>query len=314
MSEPAHMQWSSAAVEGSDALSYWVDVVCDTFVGVAVRPDPDAVFEGRIETSVLDGVAFASLTAGPQEVARTRRFIARDDQDVLLVNVQLRGRARMEQNRRVAVLTPGTMAFLDSSRPYVLDFADDFSQLVLKVPKARLSHRSLNGATAVELDASGPGEVIADFLLGLDRLHGTDPRAAMALLPHAVDLLDTALAWTAGAVLPQASSALTSQRVHRFVRRNLTDPDLDAAAVAVACRVSRRTMYRALADDGESLTALIRRLRVAHAQRLLSTNSEQTLSALASACGFGGEAQLHRAFKAVTGITPGMYRAQCGHR
>ncbi|KUN18796.1 AraC family transcriptional regulator [Streptomyces antibioticus] len=312
MSEPAHMQWSSTEVEACDALSYWADVVCDTFVGVAVRPEPGAVFEGRIDTSLLDGVAFASLTAGPQRVARTQRLITRDDQDVLLVNIQLRGRARLEQNRRVAVLTPGTMAFLDSSRPYALNFADDFSQLVMKIPKTRLSHRFLSGATAVELGASGPSGIVTDFLIGLDRLHGTDRRAATVLLPHAVDLLDTALAWAAGAVPSQTPSAVTRQRVHRFVRRHLTDSGLDAAAVAAACGVSRRTMYRALADDGESLTELIRRLRVTHAQRLLSTTPEQTLSAVAGACGFGGEAQLHRAFKAVTGVTPGTYRARYG--
>ncbi|PWI15789.1 AraC family transcriptional regulator [Streptomyces sp. Act143] len=316
MSERAHMRWSSTEVEASDALSYWADVVCDTFVGVAVRPGPDAVFEGRIETSVLDGVALTSLTAGPQQVARTRRLIARDDQDVLLANIQLHGRARIEQDRQVAVLAPGSMAFLDSSRPYALDFADGFSQLVVKVPKARLSHRSLNSATAVELSAAGPGKVIADFLIGLGRLHGTgtDPGAATALLPHAVDLLDTALAWAAGTVRPPTSTALTRERVHRFVRRHLTDPGLDAAAVAAACHVSRRTMYRALADDGESLTQLIRRLRVAHAQRLMAADPDQTLTVLARACGFGGEAQLHRAFRSVTGMTPGMYRAQCRHR
>ncbi|MFJ3672501.1 helix-turn-helix domain-containing protein [Streptomyces sp. NPDC090106] len=305
------MRWSSTEVEACDAFSYWADVVCDTFVGVAVRPRPDAAFEGHIDTSVLHDVAFASLTAGPQKVARTRRLIARDDRDVLLANVQLRGRARLEQDQQVAVLGPGSMAFVDSSRPYALDFADDFSQLVVKIPRERLSHRSLSGATAVELDASGPGGIIADFLINLDRLHRTDARAATVLLPHAVDLLESALAWATDVELPPASTALTRERVHRFVRQNVTDPDLHAATVAAACRVSRRTMYRALADDGESLTGMIRRLRVSHAQRLMSAHPEYVLSAVARACGFGGEAQLHRAFKAVTGMTPGMYRSRC---
>ncbi|MFE9613007.1 helix-turn-helix domain-containing protein [Streptomyces sp. NPDC006012] len=304
-------QWSSADVEASDAFAYWADVVCDTFVGVAVRPGPDAGFEGRIETSVLDGIGFAALTTGPQQVARTRRLIARDREDVLLANIQLRGRARLEQNGHVAVLTPGAMAFVESAHPYALDFADGFSQLVVKVPRARLPHRSLSGATAVELDASGPGRVVADFLVGLNRLQGHAPGEAAALLPHAVDLLDTALAWAAGAAPRQTSAAaLTRERVHRFVRRHLTDPRLDAAAVAAGCGVSRRTMYRVLAQDGESLTALIRRLRVSQAQRLVLAHPERPLAAVARECGFGSEAQLYRTFRAVTGMTPGVYRSR----
>jgi len=311
MNSPARTRWSSADVEASDAFAYWADVVCATFVGVAVRPAPDGVFEGRIETSVLDGIGFAALTAGPQQVARTRRLIARDDEDVVLANIQLHGRARLEQNGQVAVLVPGAMAFVDSARPYALDFADGFSQLVVKVPRARLPHRSLSGATAVELGAAGPGRLVADFLVGLNRLQGEDPGAATALLPHAVDLLDTAVAWAAGAALPQTSAAaLTRERVHRFVRRHASDPGLDAAAVAAGCGVSRRTMYRALAEDGESLTELIRRARVSHAQRLVRAHPERPLAAVARACGFGGEAQLYRAFRAVTGMTPGAYRSR----
>ncbi|MFE1450628.1 AraC-like ligand-binding domain-containing protein [Streptomyces olivaceoviridis] len=303
--------WSSADVDTRDAFAYWADVICDTFVGVAARPGPDGVFAGRIEHSVLDGIGFAELTAGPQQVVRTRRLIGRDPEDVFLANIQLRGRGRLEQNGRVALLTPGTMAFVDSTCPYALDFEDGFSQLVVKVPRSRLAHRSPAGATSVELGSSGPGRVIVDFLVGLNRMQGHDAGAAAALLPHAVDLLDTGLAWAAGST-PRGTSAtaLTRERIHRFVRRHATDPDLDAAGVAAGCAVSRRAMYRALAEDGESLTELIRRLRVSHARRLLLSHPERPLAAVARACGFGGEAQLHRAFRAVTGMTPGAYRAR----
>ncbi|GGM23922.1 transcriptional regulator [Streptomyces fumigatiscleroticus] len=311
MTDHTHALWSSDDIDASDAFAYWADVVCDAFVGVAVRPGPGAAFAGRIETSVLDGIGFTALSAGPQQVARTRRLIARDQEDVLLANIQLGGRARLEQNGRVAVLAPGAMAFVDSTRPYALDFAGDFSQLVVKVPTARLPHRSLSAATAVELSASGPGRVVTDLLVGLHRVQSHDPGAAAALLPHAVDLLGTGLAWAADSTLPAASAAaLTRERVHRFVRRHVTDPRLDAAAVAAGCGVSRRTMYRALAEDGESLTQLIRRLRVSHAQRLVRAHPERPLAAVARECGFGGEAQFHRAFKAVTGMTPGAYRGR----
>ncbi len=225
MSVSSRTLWSSADVAPSDALAYWADVVCEAFVGVAVRPRPERAFEGRIEMSVVDGIGLAELSAGSQHVARTSRLIARDHEDVLLANIQVGGRARLEQNGRVAVLTPGAMAFVDSTRPYTLDFAGDFTQLVVKVPRSRLTHRSSTAATAVELGSSGPGRMVGDFLVGLNRLRASDPTAAAALLPHAVDLLDTCLDWAAGRALPEDSAgAVTRERIHRFVRRHATDP------------------------------------------------------------------------------------------
>ncbi|MFB7600961.1 AraC family transcriptional regulator [Streptomyces sp. NPDC056160] len=292
MNDRTYTRWSSSDVGEADAFAYWSDVVCDTFVGVVMRPGPGRAFEGRIETSVLDGIGFAELAAGAQRVARTRRLIARDDEDVLLANIQLRGRARLEQNGQAVELAPGEMAFADSARPYTLEFTDVFSQLVVKVPRSWLPHRrSLSGATAVELGASGPGRVVVDFLVGLNRLQGADPAAARALLPHAVDLLGAAVSWAGGAApLKASAAALARERVLRFVRGNITDPGLDAAAVAAGCGVSRRTVYRALAEDGVPLTELIRGLRVSLAQRLVSAHPDRTLAAVAHECGFGGEA------------------------
>ncbi len=162
------------------------------------------------------------------------------------------------------------------------------------------------------LGADGPARLVSDFLTGLDPLHARDPRAA-ALVPHAVDLLGTALAWAAETAPPAASAAaLTSERIHRCVRRHATDPQLDAAAVAAACGISRRTLYRALAADGVTFTELLRRTRVSHAQRLLLAHPKRPVAVVARECGFGGEAQLFRAFRTVTGMTPGVYRSRAG--
>lgn len=311
---PSRTLWSSQDVETSEAFAHWADVVCDAFVGVTLRSGSSASFTGRIEHAALDGIGFVTLSASPQRVVRTSRMIARDDEDVLLANIQLRGRARLEQNGQVAVVGPGAMAFVDSTRPYALDFAGDFSQLVVKVPGNRLSRRSLTGATAVALDASGPGGVVAAFLARLERMLDSDPAAAAVLLPHAVELLDTALSWAGGTGRGEAPSAAVRERVHGFVRRHATEPGLDAAAVAAGCGVSRRTMYRALAAEGDSLAELIRSARVSHARRLVLAQPARPLAAVARACGFAGEGQLYRSFRAVTGMTPGAYRSRLGEQ
>ncbi|MFJ4851077.1 helix-turn-helix domain-containing protein [Streptomyces sp. NPDC088733] len=304
------MIWSTAEVEAPDAFSYWSDVICDAFVRVSARATAAVPFEGRIEHALLDTIELSTVSSGAQEVARTGRLIARDSEEFVLANIQTSGRAQIWQDGRVAALPAGAMAFVDSGRPYKLRFAGAFSQLVVRVPRMLLPRRVLADATAVALDAAGPGRLVSEFLVGLNRQQQDAPDAAAALLPHAVGLLDWALSWAACHGPAQASTAaMTRERVHRFVVSHACDPSLDADTVAAACGLSRRSLYRVMAPDSEPLSALIRRLRVTRAQQLLRAAPERPLAAVARECGFGGEAQLHRAFRAVTGMTPGAYRS-----
>ncbi|MFC0437627.1 AraC family transcriptional regulator [Kutzneria buriramensis] len=295
---------STSDVEHGDAAAYWRDLICATFVEVAVRPVDRAGFAGLARQTEVAGMSFVRLTSHAQQVARTPAYIAREREHHLLANIQLSGRGRLVQDDRRTVLEPGSLTFVDSSKPYKLDFEGEFEQLVVRVPVSMLPRRTLTGATAVALGGDGPGRLVTDFLLGLDR---TDPVAARELAPHAVGLLDTALGWAAGRTDgPQL--AITRERVRRFMRRHASDPGLDAAAVAAACGISRRTLFRALADD-EPFTSLLRRYRVERAQQMLLSNPRRSLAAVAAESGFAGTTQLHRAFQRVTGDTPGCYRS-----
>ena len=296
---------STGDVAGADAAAYWRDLICATFVEVAVRPADDTGFTGLLTQTEIGGLAFARLSAHPQRVDRTRAFIARSQDHHLLVNIQLHGHGLLTQDDRGALLEPGSLTFVDSARPYTMNFTDEFAQLVVRVPVDLLPRRTITDATAVALTAQGSGTLIADFLLGLDR---TDPATARDLVPHTLGLLDAALGWAAGRTTSERTEqTLTRQRVHRFVREHAADPDLDADRVAAGCRISRRSLFRALADD-EPFTELLRRTRVQQAQQLLLARPHRTVAAIATLCGFHGPAQLHRAFARVTGSTPAAYR------
>jgi AraC-like DNA-binding protein len=203
----------------------------------------------------------------------------------------------LAQNGRSAVLAPGTLAVVDSARPYIMHFDGEFAQLVVRVPVSMLPRRTLRDTTSTALD--GPARLVRDFLLGLENL---DPAAASELMPHTLGLIDTALGWAAGRTT-DSPPAITRERVRRFVRDNAGNLDLDADAVAAGCGISRRTLFRALADD-EPLTSLLRRIRVERAQQLLLSNPRLPVAVVAQQCGFAGPAQLHRAFQRVTGGTP----------
>ena len=294
---------STSDVDGPDAAAYWRDLVCETFVEVAVRPLDEHGFAGVVTHRDVAGIGFASIASHGQRVDRTRGFVARSREHHLLANIQVRGQGLLAQDDRSAVLTPGSLVFVDSARPYTMQFDGEFAQLVVRFPVAMLSRRSLRDATSTALD--GPARLVTDFLLGLEKL---DPAAVSELVPHTLGLVDTALGWASQrAVGEQPQLAITRERVHRFVREHASDPDLDAAAVATGCRISRRTLFRALADD-EPLTQLLRRIRVERAQQLLRADPRRPIAVVAQQAGFAGPAQLHRAFRRLTGGTPGDHR------
>jgi len=306
---------STVDVAEEEAADYWSDMVCRSLVEVAARPVSRGEFKGQIEHFTVDELGFSVISAEAQDVRRTGRLIARGREEYALINIQTSGQGTVTQDGRVAVLTPGVSAFLDSTRPYALRFDDAFSQLVVQVPRQVLPRGVLSEATAVELSADGPGRLISDFLVGMERQHRVDPVAVGMLAPHAIGLVTSALSLAGRTRLTtQSSAALTRERVHQFIQRHATDPSLDADGVAAACGISRRTLFRALAEAGETtFTSLVRQMRVDNMRRALRDTPDHPLALLARECGFAGEAQMYRAFRDVTGTTPAAYRDAARH-
>ncbi len=296
------MVWSTEDVTAAEAPDYWSDVVGDAFAHVITRPVAGTPFYARISRTDVGGAGIAALSSSAQQVRRTPRQIAKDDNESLLVNIQLTGHARLFQDDRVAILSPGTMAFVDSTRPYTLDCSGAFSKLVVRIPRSLLTIRSLSGVTAIALPSSGPAGLVTDFFTRLAQL---DSAVAAEVLPHGIGLLEYTVGRATG---PAPSDAtLTRARIDSFVRKHACDPRLDADTVAAACGVSRRTLFRTMA--GDSLAGLIREHRIVHAKRLLHSSPALTLTAVAHSSGFASTSQFHRAFRAATGVTPAAYRS-----
>lgn len=307
MSAGSATEWSTASVAHADAFDYWRDMICDEFVQLSARPRSRGPFSGHIAHRDVDSVQLSTVTAGPQRVDRTRSLIARSNEEFVLASIQLRGRGTVHQEGRHAVLAAGSMAFYDSTRPYTLDFDESFQQLVVQVPKSVLSSRRLADGTAVALRRQGPARLVSDFFVGLARECRT-VEEARPLVPHALGLLDFALSLAADGAQP--NRAALSGCVRDAVARAAGQPDVDVDGVAAACRVSRRTVFRVLAEDGTTFTALLRAERLRRATVLLRTRPDLPVAVVAARSGFRGEAQLHRAFRREIGTTPGDYRAR----
>ena len=295
-----------------EAFAYWSEVISAMIVRVTAEPVEEARFRGRLQHVPCGDIALTTVTAGGKRLRHTRTMIGKEDEEFLLVSVQLDGSARIEQDGRTAVLTAGTMAFGDSTRPYALHFDAPHSQLVVQVPKQGINVPDTRRLTARTLGHGTPGAAVSAFLTSLSELARTAPGQAALLVPHAVGLLSAAASFAAMTEpTPLAGEALLRQRITEFLQRNLADARLDAEAIARACNVSRRSLYRVA--GGEGVAAQLRHIRIERARQLLVGHPHWPVGSVAAACGFDSESGFHRAFRDATGQTPGGYRQAALH-
>ncbi|MFD6059484.1 AraC family transcriptional regulator [Rhodococcus wratislaviensis] len=305
--QPAYSEFSTVGVPVEDAFAYWRELLSTTFVQLVAEPVGDGSFRGRIEKVPCGDVELSTVAASGQIVRRTRTLIDRGNEEYVLASIQLEKCGRIEQDGRIAVLTAGAMAFYDSTRPYSLQCDEPCSQLVVQVPKRELSIRDTRQLTARTLGSGTPGTVVSTFLMSLRDAARDDAAQTAVLFPHAVGLLSAAASFASSSELgPRDVNALVRQQVSDFLHRNFADSRLDAHTVAQACNVSRRSLYRVVGDEG--VAGQLRRIRIERAKQMLVHNPARPIGAVATACGFDSESGFHRAFRELTGQTPGDYR------
>lgn len=302
-----YAELSTSNVAERDAFAYWRDMICATFVRLNASPVTDTRFTGRIEHVPAGELELSTVEADSQRVRRTHSLITRSDDEYLLASIQVHGCGYVEQDDRSAALSPGEMAFYDSSRPYTLHFAAAFRQLVVQLPKRALGVGDTTGLTARPLGKNEPGGVAAAFFTSFQQAMKANPRQSGCLVPHAVSVLSAAASF-ADSTRPSAdgADALLRERVLGFLRRHYADPRLDGETVAAACGMSRRNLYRILGDGG--FAARLRSFRITRAKEMLVECPGLPVGRVGRACGFDSESGFHRAFRAAAGHTPGQYR------
>jgi len=291
----------------------WAAVCSRSFVPLSVRSGDDRFSASLSEVRLTDSVSVTRVRSTGSEVFRDRAMIRRNPRDDVLLSIQGRGRGAVHQADRRAAIAGGSAALYDASRPYLLEFPAAMSEIVIQLPRATLGlpNAAVAEITARRIDpAMGSLAVLTSLVCGVfDDFGGSGGDSSGERIASAViDLLRTTLR----AGLGTGSSGLLGREANRatilhFIQTNHLDPSVTPAAIAVRHRMSLRQLQLLLADVGESPADLLRRLRLAHAQRLLEQGASVGLAAAAS--GFDDTGTFTRAFKRTYGRLPSDVRA-----
>ncbi len=309
---------STDAIAAAGRLPYWRDVVCATFVELDCESAAATGFFGAIENRAMLDLQFSDIRSSAQRVVRTPAKIARSDRDYFLLSLQTAGTGIVAQDGRSAVLQPGDFALYDTTRPYDLTFAEDFGQIVLRLPRETVTRRLAEARhlTALRVPGDrGTGRLASAFLQQLHVELGLLETTSMGRV-HAstIDLLTTALAEQAGTnkLAQHDPKALLRHRVEAYIERELGNPDLTCETVALAQGVSPRYLRKLFQEVDTTVSAVIWHCRLDYAHRRLSDPRCAGLSvtAIGYDSGFKDPTHFSRAFRARFGASPSGLRAE----
>ncbi len=182
-----------------------------------------------------------------------------------------------------------------------------------------MPEHDLARVTAIPVSCSdGLGTVVRPFLYGLARqVDELESLATPRLADNVADLVGTLLAEHTGADrTPQHDDGrqMLTQHILTYMEQRLADPELGPGRIAAAHHISRRYLYKLLAEHGYTVSGWIREHRLARCRRDLAdpTLSHLPVGAIGSRWGFPGPAHFSHAFKAAYGISPSEVRTmQC---
>ncbi|MFE7841918.1 helix-turn-helix domain-containing protein [Streptomyces sp. NPDC057474] len=298
-------------------LEFWRDVVNRSFVPLEAIRRETLDFHAELCTARIGPLQVSAVTTEPHSVTRTERHIGTGAPDLVKASLLLTGRCLITQGDRQAVLEPGDLAVYDTRYPYTLDTVQPTRNLVLMFPSAmlRLPERDLARVTATGMSCrEGLGGVVHPFLRGLaQQVHTLETLGTSRLAQSAVDLIGTLLAEHTGAErMPKDDGpALMTGRILAYMEQHLADPHLGPDQIAAAHRISRRYLYKLLAEQGYTVSGWIREHRLSNCRRDLIAPAlvHLPVGAVGSRWGFPDPAHFSHAFKAAYGISPRESRA-----
>ena len=301
-------------------LAYWIDMICKTYVQLECDADADEHFSGEIHNHHLPGLGLSVIRSAAQHVMRTPREIARSTDDYFIVSIQTSGRGVISQDGRDAVLSPGDFAIYDSTRPYVLNFDDDFEEIVLKLRGDQLRSlvRDTEKLTATAVSGrAGAGHLMINMIRTLsDEVDTLQPASAAAVASSVVNILVAGLQSlpACSGVEPSSMTAYHVARFKRLVDARLRDPGLSVAAIAAELGMSVGHLHRLFKCEPLPPAQYVwsRRLEACGRELLDARRGKASVAEVAFGWGFNDAAHFSRAFRGRFGCSPREWRQRGG--
>ncbi|MFE2958389.1 AraC family transcriptional regulator [Nocardia tengchongensis] len=303
---------STAGASAKESFDLWASILSESMVKCSMEPLSDEPFHGVLDPRVRSEPISIALVANSDTLARrTHRHIASSDSSSVLACLTTAGVCDVRCGGTYLRSPVGTMFVVDGDRPQEA-VTTGYQGIIIRVRRDLLMRaaglREDQVPQAMRFQPIGHEGLVIDYFRRLVHL---SPAALgnTAMLDAGIGLLAAGLALGSDQLPDEcAANTLLRQQVITFLEAHLSNPELTPDRIAVACGLSRRKLFRIFADIDGGPMMLLRRLRAERARELLVAAPDRTIAAIADACGFTGDRNFYRVFRAETGLTPREYR------
>ncbi len=303
--------WTTEALPERQKFSYWREVICEAFVSLEpVSKQTETAFVGEVNSRQLSRTARTTVFSRAQFINRRWEEIRRNPVEYCFANFQLEGSCAVRQDGQETLVHPGDFSIVDTTRPYFLDFRDDWRVLSFRIPRSQLVSRlaAPHKATARSVSGqSGLGLVATRFARSLEHVSDSDGIAVQEALSTALNgIIATALGAT---VETQERDRVPVREAFRkavetYITDHLTDPELGPDMIAARFRVSRRTLYGLFEEEALSVSGMIREQRLQRSACEIRNSHRPNILAIAMKSGFNDASHFSRLFKTRFGVAP----------
>jgi len=292
----------------SERLEFWQEIVCKKYVSAFAETEVvDNEFSGSLTSGELGPLVIAELNAPLHFWSRKPHHVRNDGQEVFILSLIREGSGELTQLGRSALVGPGDLVIYDSGATF--DYALRAKTQLLKIPR-RLLESKLDRPSdflALKIDRSNPlSTILGELLTGcleIDLPLDLGPRIAKRLSNAIVDLVASICDLERDAI-PAGQASLPLERVMRFARANLDDPDLGPEALAAAGPMSVRSLNRSFGALGATPMRWVWSERLKASRFALLQGEVRSVTDAAFAHGFSDLGHFSRSFKRRFGISP----------
>lgn len=288
----------------------WGEIVNEIVCNVDIVAGGSSQFFGEMHTRKLGPLELLTINCERESARRDRRHIASDPDELALLMFVESGELRISQLGRELVVGPGSAVFYDLTLPYTYYHSDRTKLLAVKVPisvlKARLGrHSQYLGRNYCGI--AGPVGITARYLGSLmDGIAGVPQSLAPEYASKSFDLIALMLESGGGSMAVPRSEALSAlfRRAVAVIGANLSNPDLDPAAIARLVGISERYLHKVFQEAGTSVNECLRERRLQQAYRDLRSPARRSLSVgeIGTRAGFSSASHFSRTFRKRFGI------------
>lgn len=307
---------STNDVSPRDALSYWNDYVCNTLIELDVlNSTKKQDFFASLDVHQMDDVQICKIISRNNSVRRTSQQIAKSTEGYFIINFQLTGESLLKQDGRSVFLKPNDWTFTDSTRPYELDFRNEFEQLVLKIPRSLITYGTsyITANTALLLDENGGlGKIVKSYILALnneiDKVNVyTRKHLASTLIQLLNDYFNSKFV-TNKSNTPSKEMMLL--RIKSFVEEEVSNPQLSIQQIANKFNCSKRQLHTIFSNESYTLNNYIRDFRLKKCRIDIENFAllKLTIAEIGYKNGFNDCSTFVKLFKQKFGAPPGEYR------